>query len=181
MRLFVGNWRWQGVPFYLRSGKMLAAKLSEITVQFKDVPLKLFPAAGMDGPHANFLSLRIQPDEGMHLRFETKTPGLGMRVRSVEMDFNFGEEFGQAALPDAYERLLVDALAGDASLFARSDEIELSWQVIDPILATWQEQNAPPLEFYEKGSWGPPEADKLLTCAGRHWRIGSNLRLGDCR
>jgi glucose-6-phosphate 1-dehydrogenase len=181
MRLFVDNWRWQGVPFYLRSGKMLAAKLSEITVQFKDVPHKLFPPASMDGPHANFLSLRIQPDEGMHLRFETKTPGTGMRARSVEMDFNFGEEFGQAALPDAYERLLLDALIGDASLFARADEIELSWQVIDPIIATWLELNAPPLEFYEKGSWGPPEADKLLTCTGRHWRIGSNLRLGDCR
>ena len=184
LRLSVDNWRWQGVPFYLRSGKMLAAKVSEITVQFKDVPHKLFPTEGPDGPHANYLTLRIQPDEGMHLRFETKVPGMGMRVRSVDMDFNFGEEFGTAALPDAYERLLLDALAGDASLFARADEIELSWQVIDPIVETWQKDDVPPLEFYEKGTWGPPEADQLLGCVGRHWRVGASqipTALSNCR
>ena len=118
LRLYVENWRWQGVPFYLRSGKLLADKVTEITVQFKDVPHRLFPPAGKDRPHANFLSLCIQPDEGMHLRFETKMPGQGMRTRSVEMDFDFGEEFGESALPEAYERLLLDAMTGDASLFA---------------------------------------------------------------
>jgi glucose-6-phosphate 1-dehydrogenase len=178
VRLFVDNWRWQGVPFYLRSGKLLPAKVTEIVVQFKEVPHKLFPAqidlresrAGDGGPHANFLSLCIQPDEGVHLRFEAKAPGTGMRMRSVEMEFHFGDEFGQAALPDAYERLLLDSIAGDASLFARADEIELSWEIVDPIQAGWDQdmgpvgsgweaQTAPPLEFYEQGSWGPPSAD----------------------
>jgi glucose-6-phosphate 1-dehydrogenase len=172
MRLFVDNWRWQGVPFYLRSGKLMGAKATEITVQFKDVPHRLFPTVGKDGPHANFLSLCIQPDEGMHLRFETKTPGLGMRTRSVEMEFAFQEEFGEAALPDAYERLLLDAMSGDASLFARADEIELSWEIFDPIIAGWQKRTAPPLEFYEKGTFGPPEADELLGRDDRHWRLG---------
>ncbi len=183
LRLFVDNWRWQGVPLYLRSGKLLPAKVTEITVQFKDVPHKLFQQDVSRTPHANFLSFCIQPNEGMHLRFETKEPGAGMRTRSVEMDFQFGDEFGHAALPDAYERLLLDAMAGDASLFARADEIELSWQIIDPIQAGWDQaaaamaqgkriETAPPLEFYEQGTWGPPGADHMLTETGRHWRFG---------
>jgi len=193
LNLFVDNWRWQGVPFYLRSGKLLPAKVTEITVQFKDVPHQLFPSAPAatqpqsgrrsGAPHANFLSLCIQPDEGVHLRIETKMPGQGMQMRSVEMEFHFGDEFGSAALPDAYERLLLDAVAGDASLFARADEIELSWQIIDPIQAgwdrgispvagAWQTISAPPLEFYEQGTWGPLGADQLLVRAGRHWRLG---------
>lgn len=189
--LNVDNWRWQGVPFYLRSGKLLPAKVTEITVQFKDVPHQLFPrqtGGGGNGgrggmPHANFLSLCIQPDEGMHLRIEAKAPGQGMRTRSVEMDFHFGDAFGKAALPDAYERLLLDALAGDASLFARADEIELSWQIIDPIQAGWdrgtspvaggwEAVTAPPLELYEQGTWGTLGADRLLMHTGRHWRLG---------
>lgn len=183
LRFFVDNWRWQGVPFYLRSGKLLPAKVTEITMQFKDVPLKLFPQTEEGAPHANFLSFCIQPDEGLHLRFEAKAPGVGMRMRSVEMDFHFGDEFGQAALPEAYERLLLDAMAGDASLFARADEIELSWQIIDPIQVGWDQaaaamtqgwriETAPPLEFYEQGTWGPPGADQLLAGMGRHWRLG---------
>jgi glucose-6-phosphate 1-dehydrogenase len=183
LRLHVDNWRWQGVPFYLRSGKLLPAKVTEITVQFKAVPHTLFPDTGNEGPRANFLSFCIQPDEGMHLRFEAKMPGMGMRMRSVEMDFHFGEEFGNAALPDAYERLLLDAMMGDASLFARADEIELSWGIIDPIQAGWERQSAkvtegwradfaPPLEFYEQGWWGPASAERLLAASGRHWRLG---------
>jgi glucose-6-phosphate 1-dehydrogenase len=183
LRLFVDNWRWQGVPFYLRSGKLLPAKVTEITVEFKGVPHKLFPLTDSGAPRANFLSFCIQPDEGMHLRFETKLPGLGMRMRSVEMNFQFGEEFGQAALPEAYERLLLDAMTGDASLFARADEIELSWQVVDPIQVGWDQEyasvaqgwrveTAPPLEFYEQGTWGPLPANGLLTQSGRHWRLG---------
>jgi len=185
VRLYVDNWRWQGVPFYLRSGKLLASKATEITVQFKGVPHKLFQESEASSPHANFITFCIQPEEGMHLRFETKVPGAGMRLRSVEMDFQFGEEFGQTALPEAYERLLLDALNGDASLFARADEIELSWQIIDPIQMAWDASNtdlsvaaggwrtetAPALEFYEKGSWGPPGADRLLAQHGRHWRL----------
>ncbi len=187
--LHVDNWRWQGVPFYLRSGKLLAAKVTEIVVQFKDVPHQLFPSARADGaqqggvPRANFLSLCIQPDEGVHLRIETKAPGQGMQMRSVDMEFHFGDEFGHAALPDAYERLLLDAIAGDASLFARADEIELSWQIIDPIQASWEQAPqpdsgewravvAPPLEFYEEGTWGPLGAEQLLARTGRHWRLG---------
>ncbi|MCX7670929.1 MAG: glucose-6-phosphate dehydrogenase, partial [Anaerolineae bacterium] len=185
VRLYVDNWRWQGVPFYLRSGKLLAKKATEITVQFKGVPHKLFQESESSSPHANFITFCIQPEEGMHLRFETKVPGAGMRLRSVEMDFQFGEEFGQTALPEAYERLLLDALNGDASLFARADEIELSWQIMDPIQKSWEAadaaqptnavgwrtETAPPLEFYEKGSWGPPGADRLLAQHGRHWRL----------
>ncbi len=184
VRLHVDNWRWQGVPFHLRSGKLLANKATEITVQFKDVPHKLFRQDDAGSPHADFITFCIQPEEGMHLRFETKMPGAGMHMRSVEMDFHFGEEFGQTALPDAYERLLLDALTGDASLFARADEIELSWQIIDPIQAgwdasdrpqpvaqDWRTETAPPLEFYEKGAWGPLAADRMLAQAGRHWRL----------
>ena len=182
LRLHVDNWRWQGVPFYLRAGKLLAAKVTEITVQFKDVPHKLFPQA-QGAPHANFLTFCIQPDEGVYLRFETKVPGAGMRMRSVEMNFRFGDEFGQAALPEAYERLLLDAMTGDASLFARADEIELSWQIIDPIQTGWAEEqapaaggwrvdSAPQMEFYEQGTWGPLAADRLLAQSGRHWRLG---------
>jgi glucose-6-phosphate 1-dehydrogenase len=188
--LYVDNWRWQGVPFYLRSGKMLAAKVSEITVQFKDVPHKLFPQVGSRDSRANFLSFCIQPDEGIHLRFEAKIPGAGMRTRSVDMEFHFSSEFGQAALPEAYERLLLDAMIGDASLFARADEIELSWQIIDPIQAGWDKgsvmlaegwrvETAPPLEFYEEGTWGPPGADRLLAGSGRRWRLSCHGLAGE--
>jgi glucose-6-phosphate 1-dehydrogenase len=199
LRLFVDNWRWQGVPFFLRSGKLLPGKVTEVMVQFREVPHKLFPILGdaersdrrrpgsqpadTGAPHANFLSLCIQPDEGVHLRFEAKVPGGGMRMHSVEMEFHFGEEFGEAALPEAYERLLLDAISGDASLFARADEIELSWQIIDPIESGWERETAkldggwevdtaPPLEFYEEGTWGPPSADRLLAQGDRHWRLG---------
>jgi glucose-6-phosphate 1-dehydrogenase len=185
LRLYLDNWRWQGVPFYLRSGKCLASKMTEITVEFKDVPHRLFPKKKDGAPHANYLSFCIQPDEGMTLRIEAKVPGLGMHMRSVEMNFQFDEEFGRAALPDAYERLLLDAMTGDASLFARADEIELSWQVIDPIQAgwdgdlpdapasgAWRVETAPPLEFYEQNSWGPAGAARLLAPSGRAWRTG---------
>jgi glucose-6-phosphate 1-dehydrogenase len=188
LRLHIDNWRWHGVPFYLRSGKCLASKMTEITVEFKDVPHRLFPKKKDGAPHANFLSFCIQPDEGMQLRIEAKVPGLGMHMRSVEMNFRFDEEFGQAALPDAYERLLLDAMTGDASLFARADEIELSWQIIDPIQAGWDQDagdaegalaagawsvdTAPPLEFYEQNSWGPAGAQRLLAPSSRTWRTG---------
>jgi glucose-6-phosphate 1-dehydrogenase len=139
LRLLIDNWRWQGVPFYLRSGKLLQGKVSEITIQFKDVPHNLFPQSGVGGPRPNYLSFCIQPDEAMHLRFEAKIPGAGMWIRSVEMEFQFSKEFGESALPEAYERLLLDAMTGDASLFARADEIELSWQIVDPIQAGWDQ------------------------------------------
>jgi glucose-6-phosphate 1-dehydrogenase len=169
LQLLVNNWRWRGVPFYLRSGKEMMAKTTQVAIQFKDVPHLLFPVAQGQEITPNVLSLCIQPDEGIHLRFETKRPGVGMRTRSVDMEFHYAEDFGAGALPDAYERLLLDAMQGDASLFSRADEIELAWGIIDPILAAWQQPGAPPLAFYEPGSWGPAEADELLAQGGRAW------------
>ncbi|HFD39899.1 MAG TPA: glucose-6-phosphate dehydrogenase, partial [Anaerolineae bacterium] len=171
LQLFVDNWRWQDVPFYLRSGKRLAAKATEIAIRFKRVPHLMFPSNG-SGPRPNVLSLCLQPDEGIHLRFEAKEPGAGMRTRPVDMEFHYAEDFGATALPEAYERLLLDALQGDASLFARADEIELAWGIVDPILAGWARPDAPPLAVYEPGSWGPVEADALLEQEGRAWLRG---------
>lgn len=166
LELHVDNWRWQGVPFYLRSGKKLAQKASEITLQFKPVPHSMF--AQDAGLTPNRLTLSIQPDEGMHLCIEAKIPGAGMRAAPVVMDFHFGEQFGAHSLPEAYERLLLDAVQGDAALFARSDEIELAWQLVDPLLAGV----AP--ELYEPGSWGPSAARALLAQGGREWIAGSS-------
>ena len=170
LKLYIDNWRWQGVPFYLRSGKHLPAKESEILIEFKCAPHLMFPLPAGQALSANILALCIQPDEGMHLQFETKVPGAGMTMRSVDMEFHYLSEFGTDALPSAYERLLLDALQGDASLFARSDEIELAWSLIDPIIAGWQSDAAPKLAFYEPGSWGPEAANRLMKRDGRQWR-----------
>jgi glucose-6-phosphate 1-dehydrogenase len=172
VQLLVDNWRWRDVPFYLRSGKYLAAKTTEMAVQFKRVPHLMFPQPAGNELTPNVLSLCLQPDEGIHLRFEAKEPGAGMRTRSVDMEFHYAEDFGASALPDAYERLLLDALQGDAALFARADEIELAWGLTDPILAGWEQPDAPPLAFYEPGSWGPAEADEFLARDGRAWHYG---------
>jgi glucose-6-phosphate 1-dehydrogenase len=161
LRLYVDNWRWQGVPFYVRSGKRLAQKATSITLQFKPVPHLLFPENADLIP--NSLSLCIQPDEGMHLRLQTKLPGAGMRTAPVDMEFHHGEHFGAQTLPDAYERLLLDALQGDAALFARGDEIELAWRLIDPL--TVEREPLP----YPPGSAGPAAADALLARDGRRW------------
>jgi glucose-6-phosphate 1-dehydrogenase len=169
LKLFVDNWRWQGIPFFLRSGKRLAIKTTEIAIQFKSVPHLLFPVQPGKWMTPNILSLCLQPDEGIHLRFEAKEPGAGMRTRSVDMDFHYEEDFGAAALPEAYERLLLDAIQGDASLFARADEIELAWEIIDRISEHWQAPDAPPMGLYEPGSWGPEEADNLLAKEGWAW------------
>ena len=170
LELMVDNWRWRGVPFYLRSGKSLAAKTSQISIQFREVPHLLFPQASI--LLANVLSLCLQPDEGIRLRLQAKEPGAGMRTRPVDMEFHYAEDFGADTLPDAYERLLLDALQGDASLFARADEIELAWGLIDPIIAGWEQPSAPALAEYEPGSWGPAEADSLLADDGRGWLLG---------
>ncbi|MBC8448968.1 MAG: glucose-6-phosphate dehydrogenase [Chloroflexi bacterium] len=172
LQVMVDNWRWRDVPFYLRSGKSLAAKMSEVAIQFKRVPHLMFPLPAAVGMTPNVLALCLQPDEGIHLRFEAKEPGAGMRTRSVDMEFHYAEDFGAGTLPDAYERLLLDALQGDASLFARADEIELAWGLSDPILAGWARPDAPPLAVYEPGSWGPAEADALLAQDGRAWLLG---------
>jgi glucose-6-phosphate 1-dehydrogenase len=172
LQLFVANWRWQGIPFYLRSGKSLAAKSTEIAVQFKSVPHLMFPQSSGTRMAPNILYLCLQPDEGIHLRFEAKEPGAGMRTRPVDMEFHYAQDFGAGILPEAYERLLLDAMEGDAALFARGDEIELAWCLIDPILADWAGLDAPPLASYEPGSWGPVEADQLLGQDGRSWLLG---------
>jgi glucose-6-phosphate 1-dehydrogenase len=172
LQLLVDNWRWRGVPFYLRSGKSMAAKTTEIAVQFKAVPHPMFPLPKGGDLTPNALSLCLQPDEGIHLRFEAKEPGAGMRTRSVDMEFHYALGFGAGTLPEAYERLLLDAMQGDASLFARADEIELAWKIIDSILAGWTGPDTPHLASYEPGSWGPVEADELLAEAGRAWLWG---------
>ena len=172
LKLFIDNWRWQGVPFYVRSGKNLAAKTTEITVHFKCPPHLLFDVDGSAEMTSNYLSLCIQPDEGIHLRFEAKVPDTAAQQRSVDMEFHYRDAFGAAALPDAYERLLLDALQGDASLFTRADEIELAWKLIDAIVTGWQSEHAPPLESYAPGSWGPSGADALLEKIGASWTLG---------
>ncbi|MBN1148014.1 MAG: glucose-6-phosphate dehydrogenase [Anaerolineales bacterium] len=172
LKLFVDNWRWQGVPFYLRSGKALAEKSSEVNIVFKEPPHLMFDLPDDYLLTPNILSLCIQPDEGIHLRFETKVPDSTEETRSVDMDFHYSGSFSGVALPEAYERLLLDVMRSDASLFARSDEIELAWRLIDPLLKSNDAIPAPPIVAYEPGSWGPEEADELLARDGRVWRTG---------
>ncbi|HUG33404.1 MAG TPA: glucose-6-phosphate dehydrogenase, partial [Anaerolineales bacterium] len=167
VRLQVDNWRWQGVPFYLRSGKALNEKLSQITIEFKDPPHLLFNAA-KGNPIPNMLVLYLQPDEGIHWRFEAKVPDTISETRSVDMEFHYAEAFGKIAIPEAYERLLLDTISGDASLFTRADEVETAWGLIDPILQAWEAAHQP-IPTYKVGSWGPKEADELLAREGRQW------------
>ena len=169
LRLFVNNWRWQGVPFYLRSGKKLAEKQSQIIIQFKEPPLAMFPVRSTTGMTPNMLVLYLQPDEGVHLRFEAKVPDTIAETRSVDMEFHYAEAFGPTAIPEAYERLLLDALQGDASLFTRADEVETAWSLIDPVIREWEENQSPALSVYQPASWGPVEADQLLARDGRNW------------
>lgn len=171
LKLWVDNWRWKGVPFFLRSGKTLPGKATEILIQFKDPPHLMFPLPEDYPFRSDLVALCLQPDEGIHLRFEAKVPDTVAEMRPVEMDFHYDEAFGERAIPDAYERLLVDALKGDMSLFLRSDQIEISWGIIDPILQGWEQSGEPPLERYAVGSWGPREADDMIGRAGTSWRI----------
>ena len=167
-RLTIDDWRWSGVPFYLRMGKRLPKRATEIAIQFKEVPHQLFRDSAAD-PEPNLLAMRIQPDEGIMLRFGAKVPGLGVDVRNVTMDFTYGSAF-QTDSPDAYETLILDALLGDASLFTRADEVEEAWSIVDPIITAWAESPAPQLPNYEAGTWGPEAADDLLAREGRRWR-----------
>jgi glucose-6-phosphate 1-dehydrogenase len=170
IQLYIDNWRWQGVPFYIRSGKNLKEKTSEITIQFRRPPTQIFDiAAGKTELFTNRLSMSIQPNEGIHLRFLAKVPDAGLQTRPVDMDFHYKDSFGSTSIPEAYERLLLDALIGDASLFARSDVIELSWKFIDSIRAGWECEFAPPLLRYSPASWGPDSANTLLGREGRWW------------
>jgi glucose-6-phosphate 1-dehydrogenase len=162
MKLFIDNWRWQDVPFYLRSGKALHRKTSEVTIQFRRPPQMLFEAGSSHTPNA--ISLAIQPDEGIFMRFDAKMPGTAREATSVQMDFRY-KDVTSEPLPDAYERLLLDAMNGDASLFIRRDEIELSWGVVDCMLA----DTSAPIVSYPKNSWGPDESDELMRRDGREW------------
>ncbi len=169
MKLMVDNWRWQGVPFYLRTGKRLPKKVSEIAIQFRHVPLLIFQSAAQQ-TNANVLSMRIQPNEGIALRFEAKMPGSELRTRTVEMDLSYGSSFGVASA-DAYNRLLLDAMLGDQTLFTRSDEVEEAWRIVTPALAAWDAPADPAsVPQYEAGTWEPTEAEFLLNRDGRRWR-----------
>ena len=172
LKLYIDNWRWQGVPFYMRTGKALQEKVTEINIQFKEPPHVMFPVPDDYHITANFLSLCLQPDEGIHLRFEAKVPDTVSEMRSVDMDFHYEDTFGLATIPDAYENLLYDALEGDASLFTRSDGIEYAWRIIDPVIAVCYSPDGPPLWPYEPGSWGPVQADEFLANDGRGWLMG---------
>jgi len=168
LKLHLDNWRWKGVPFYLRSGKAMERKNTEIVVQFQRPPHLMFSQAEDKDFTANKLSICIQPDEGIHLQFEAKTPDSEQITSPVMMEFHYQQSFKGQALPDAYERLLLDALEGDASLFTRSDSIENAWQLIDPIIASDQL----PIHTYQRSSWGPAAADELLARHGFRWENG---------
>ena len=166
LKLSVENWRWAGVPFYLRTGKHLADKATEIVIQFRPAPHPILDTVEGDCPEPNLLVLRIQPEEGISLFFEAKVPGLSGPLRPVSMDFSYQTSFTGTS-PEAYERLLLDAMLGDATLFARCDEVEAAWALVTPILEAWEQQGEP--ELYPAGSWGPAGADQLLAEDGRAW------------
>lgn len=172
IRFYVDNWRWQGVPFYVRSGKALAAKSTAITIYFKEPPHMMFPMPPEAHIAKNSLTICIQPDEGIHFSFQVKEPDTPARMKTVEMDFHYDEAFGPMAIPEAYERLLLDVIKGDASLFTRGDSIELAWGLVDPILAGWDAGQGPPLAFYEQGSWGPVEAGFFIANDCDAWATG---------
>jgi len=167
VKLTIGTRRWAGVPFYLRAGKRLGRRVTEIAVVFKRAPQQVFAASQTSELGQNALVIRVQPDEGVTIRFGSKVPGAGMQVRDVTMDFGYGHAFTEAS-PEAYERLILDVLLGDPPLFPRQEEVELSWKILDPIERFWAAQGQP--EQYRPGTWGPVSADELLARDGRVWR-----------
>jgi glucose-6-phosphate 1-dehydrogenase len=176
MRTFVDNWRWSGVPFLLRTGKCLPKRSTEIAIEFKQPPLQLFTTVECEGEvcditqaRPNVLVFRIQPDEGISLSFSAKRPGMLFQIHPVEMDFIYNQSF-KVSLPEAYERLLLDAMRDDSTLFTRSDEVEAAWEFCEPMLQAWASNDSPPLYFYEAGTWGPHEADQLWAGYSGGWR-----------
>jgi glucose-6-phosphate 1-dehydrogenase len=168
LKLRIDNWRWQGVPFYLRSGKCMSCRTTQIVIQFREPPHKLFETGTNSLGDANRLVVQVQPAEGIQMHFQTKVPDAGMRLRQTDLTFNYQREF-RGALPEAYERLLLDALEGDASLFARADEVEAAWRICDPILSAWRESDRPTLFMYDPGLWGPEECSEWMALQGRQW------------
>jgi len=167
--LQIDNWRWSGVPFYLRTGKRLPVAASEVRVQFRQTPNVLFAAQCGPRLDANALTLRLQPNEGIFLRFNGKAPGHNMEIRPVRMNFNYETEFG-AYTPEAYQRLLLEVMSGDSTLFIRRDEVEAAWSIVDPVRQSWQDKPLGASEFYRAGSWGPPAAEALPALLGHRWR-----------
>jgi glucose-6-phosphate 1-dehydrogenase len=170
MKLLIDNWRWAGVPFYVRSGKRLPKRVTEIAIQFKMPPLLLFSDAAAQQIEPNLLTLNIQPDEGITLKFSAKMPGSGEKIQPVNMDFKYGEAFAVPA-PDAYERLLLDCMLGDSTLFTRADEVESAWAVVDPVLDKWGLGDGSVIELYRADTWGPNRADDFIRADGRTWRV----------
>jgi glucose-6-phosphate 1-dehydrogenase len=166
LRFFIDNWRWAGVPFYLRSAKAMPKKVTEVALHFKAAPLSLFAGQRVE---PNVLAIRIQPDEGISLKFGSKVPGPSNEIHPVTMEFRYGTSFG-AEPPEAYERLILDCMLGDATLFTRGDEVEASWRWVSRIHQAWAAQAAKQIPTYEAGTWGPKEADALLERDGRAWR-----------
>ena len=169
MRVFVDNWRWAGVPFYLRTGKRLPKRSSEVAIQFKDVPNVLFNAHPDVPLEPTVLSLRVQPEEGLSMRIASKLPGPKVRIYPVKMEFNYASSYG-GTTPEAYERLILDVMAGDATLFMRRDAVEAAWKFVMPIIDHWQNSHTRYLPEYRAGTWGPLEADRLIESDGRRWR-----------
>lgn len=169
LRLDIDNWRWQGVPFYLRSGKALTNKRTEVLIQFRRPPHLIFPQGRSGDLTSNTLSICLQPNEGVHLEFQAKTPDSALDLRPVNLEFHYEDSFGGQEIPDAYERLLLDALNGDASLFIRSDEIEQSWSIIDPLIQGLNHPSTRPPEIYDPQTEGPYAADDFLARDGRAW------------
>src|SRR5437899_2075389 len=168
LKLFIDNWRWSGVPFYLRTGKNMPSSASEVRIQFRPTPHVLFAAQCGQKLDPNALTIRLQPNEGISLRFNGKVPGTTLEVRPVRMHFSYDAEFG-AYTPEAYERLLLEAIAGDATLFIRRDEVETAWQIVDGIRKAWDSKPLSNREFYAAGTWGPVAAEDLLAQNGHLW------------
>ena len=168
LKLLIDNWRWADVPFYLRTGKRLAARDTEIAIQFKRAPFVLFRKTSIEELTTNRLVLHIQPDEGISLRFGAKVPGSVMSIGAVDMDFDYEDYFGDTP-STGYERLLHDCMMGDATLFQRADQVEAGWSVVEPIQQAWNSERAPDFPNYAAGTWGPKAADELLERDGRKW------------
>ena len=180
VKLLVDNWRWQGVPFYLRTGKRMGMKLTEVTIQFRRPPVQLFREATGAAPQPNQLVLRVAPDEGFALRIESKAPGQGLALQNVQMDYTYGSALRELPF-SAYETVLVDAMEGDPTLFNRADQVEQSWRLVQPILDAWGQMGTRGLHIYEAGSWGPEAADALVARDGHSWRRPPAAQTGDAR
>lgn len=168
LKLEIDNWRWSGVPFYIRTGKRLAKRVTQVNIVFHRPPLAFFEEFGCEAPEPNVLGLRIQPEESISMSFVSKRPGPSFQIDPVRMDFHYRTAFGKQS-PEAYERLILDAILGESGLFAREDEVDLSWKIVDPIIESWSGDSPAPLNFYAAGEWGPEEARALLERSSRKW------------